>query len=279
MAAVKKSAALSPDDKPEAAQRRFDRSVTRSGAAYFEAGAGEALVLIHGVGMRLEAWAPQIEALAKTHRVIAVDMPGHGESAKLSAGSTIADYVGWLGRFLDDLKIESTNLAGHSMGAMITGGAVATFPQRIRRIAYLNGVYRRDAAARAAVVARAIDILRTGIDKEGPLARWFGDDATSRHARALTRGWLDAVDLEGYAAAYTAFAHGDEVYADCWTKVTCPAMFLTGSGDPNSTPDMAEAMAALAQNGWAEIVQGHRHMANLTAPELVNTQMEKWLVS
>jgi pimeloyl-ACP methyl ester carboxylesterase len=279
MMTLRNSAAMSPDEKPVAAQKPLARNITGGGAAYYEAGAGEALVLVHGVGMRLEAWAPQIEALAKSHRVIAVDLPGHGESAKLPSDSTIREYVAWFGQFLDDMQIERTNLAGHSMGAMISGGAVATFPDRIQRIAYLNGVHRRDAAAKAAVLTRAAEIPRTGVDKAGPLQRWFGDDANSRHARELTRDWLDRVDLAGYATAYKAFAHGDEVYADCWSGVTSPAMFLTGSDDPNSTPGMAETMASISPNGWAEIIQGHRHMVNLTAPDLVTGLLLNWLVS
>ena len=63
------------------------RKKTAGGTAYHEAGSGEPVVLIHGVGMRLEAWAPQIKSLSGGHRVIAVDMPGHGGSAKLPVGS------------------------------------------------------------------------------------------------------------------------------------------------------------------------------------------------
>ena len=58
------------------------RSRTPSGAAYLDRGrGGETVVLIHGVGMRIEAWAPQIERLADSFRVVAVDLPGHGLSA------------------------------------------------------------------------------------------------------------------------------------------------------------------------------------------------------
>ncbi len=253
------------------------RKTTARGAAYFEAGEGETLILIHGVGMRLEAWAPQIEVFAKNHRVIAVDMPGHGESEKIPAGSTVQDYVAWFGCFLDDMRIARANIAGHSMGALISGGAAASFADRITRVAYLNGVYRRDPAAKTAVLARAAAIRTSGVDTEGPLLRWFGDDPQSQRARELTRAWLEAVDPEGYAIAYTAFAGGDETYADCWPSVTCPVLFLTGSGDPNSTPEMAEQMASLTPRGWARIVDGHRHMVNLTAPEIVNALMAEWL--
>ncbi|AIC31251.1 alpha/beta hydrolase family protein (plasmid) [Rhizobium etli bv. mimosae str. IE4771] len=253
------------------------RKKTAGGTAYHEAGSGEPLVLIHGVGMRLEAWAPQIAFLSAGHRVIAVDMPGHGESAKLPAGSRLEEFVAWFGRFLDEMAIGRVNVAGHSMGALVSGGAAATFGERISRVAYLNGVYRRDQQAKAAVLARAAAIPVTGVDKEGPLARWFGDNADSVVARELTRKWLSLVDPEGYAVAYAAFAGGDETYADCWKDVAGPALFLTGSDDPNSTPLMAEQMAALAPKGWVRIVEGHRHMVNLTAPDIVNSLLAEWL--
>ncbi|QEN85773.1 alpha/beta hydrolase [Labrys sp. KNU-23] len=271
--------ATTSDANGPVAGRAFPRGMSSHGAAYFEAGEGDVLVLIHGVGMRLEAWAPQIEQFSKTHRVIAVDMPGHGESGRLPEGSDVTDFVAWLGRFLDDLNLDRVSLAGHSMGAMISGGAVASFPQRIARVAYLNGVYRRDPQARAAVLARAESIRATGVDKEGPLTRWFDDEPNNRQARELTRTWLERVDPEGYAVAYTAFAGGDETYADCWPSVSCPALFLTGSGDPNSTPEMARAMAAAAPKGWARVIEGHRHMVNLTAPGAVNTFLAEWLVA
>jgi pimeloyl-ACP methyl ester carboxylesterase len=129
------------------------------------------------------------------------------------------------------------------------------------------------------VLARAAAIPQQGVDKEGPLARWFGDDADSNVARGLTRNWLNLVDPEGYAVAYSAFAGGDETYADRWNDVAGPALFLTGSDDPNSTPLMARQMAALAQQGSVRIVEGHRHMVNLTAPEIVNGLLKEWLSS
>lgn len=261
----------------DAAGRGLPRKRTVAGTAYHETGSGEPLVLIHGVGMRLEAWAPQIAAFAPAHRVIAVDMPGHGESKALPAGSGLEAFVAWFGDFLGEMNLDKANVAGHSMGALVAGGAAATFGARIRRVAYLNGVYRRDADAKAAVLARAAAIPLTGVDKDGPLLRWFGDDAQSAVARALTRNWLSLVDPQGYATAYAAFAGGDETYADRWPDVHVPALFLTGSDDPNSTPQMARQMAAITPKGWARIVEGHRHMVNLTAPAVVNELLAEWL--
>jgi len=255
------------------------RKRTTAGTAYVEVGAGEPLVLLHGVGMRLEAWESQIAAFAAGNRVIAADLPGHGESLPLAPGSTITDFVAWLSTFLRDLGLERANLAGHSMGAMIAGGAVATFPERIARIAYLNGVFRRDPNAKAAVLARAAAIRSEGVDREGPLSRWFVGTPAENDVRENVRRWLGQVNPSGYATAYMAFAAGDDVYADCWPRVACPALFLTGSDDPNSTPEMAEAMAAMTPHGWARIVAGHRHMVGLTAPDEVNRHLAEWLAT
>ncbi|WP_294641203.1 alpha/beta fold hydrolase [uncultured Aureimonas sp.] len=253
------------------------RSRTQSGTAFVEAGAGEPLVLIHGVGMRLEAWAPQMAALSRTHRIVALDMPGHGESAPLAEGSALPAFVAWLARVLDELRIEAANVAGHSMGALIAGGAAATLGSRVRRVALLNGVYRRTPDAREAVLHRAREIAAGGVDLEAPLRRWFGDDPETEDAYRLTRGWLSGVDPAGYATAYAAFAGGDETYADAWADVHCPALFMTGDGDPNSTPAMAEAMAEAAPRGEAVTIRGHRHMVNLTAPDEVNGHLVRWL--
>ncbi|WP_426127565.1 alpha/beta fold hydrolase [Pararhizobium sp. PWRC1-1] len=253
------------------------RSHTRNGAAYLEQGSGKPLVLIHGVGMRLEAWAPQMSVLSRSHRVIAVDMPGHGESRALSEGSRLDAFVDWLGFFLDDLKLEYANVAGHSMGALIAGGAAATFGNRVSRVALLNAVYRRDPAARAAVMDRARKIQDGEVDIDGPLLRWFGADAQGSETYRLTHRWLSCVDRAAYATAYAAFAGGDDTYADGWQKVRCPALFLTGADDPNSTPAMAHAMAQATPHGYAVLIAGHRHMVNLTAPEEVNTILANWL--
>jgi pimeloyl-ACP methyl ester carboxylesterase len=253
------------------------RRRTRRGAAYAAWGDGEPLLLIHGVGMRIEAWTPQIGSLSVSHRVIAVDMPGHGESDRLSGDARLPAFVEWCAGVLDDLHLEGVNVAGHSMGALIAGGLAATHGAGIRRVALLNPVFRRDPVALAAVMQRAEAIGLGSFDPTGPLSRWFSADERESEAYRLTRDWLRAVDTVGYATAYRAFAEGDATYADAWPHVTCPAMFLTGGGDPNSTPAMAEAMAALAPSGRACVIPDHRHMVNLTAPQLVNDALAAWL--
>ncbi len=245
--------------------------------SYLDQGAGAPLVLIHGVGLQSAAWGPQSAALQESCRVIALDMPGHGGSDPLPVGSQLPDYVAWCREAVAALGLGPVNLAGHSMGALIVGGFAVQFPEMVRRVALLNGVFRRDAAARNAVEARAAQIGKGSIEMSAPLTRWFGDTPVDLAAKEQVAAWLGAVDPAGYATAYTAFAHGDATYADQLCRIECPFLTLTADGDLNSTPAMSEAMANLAQNGTAITLKGHRHMANLTAAGEVNAHLLTWL--
>ncbi|QUS37197.1 alpha/beta fold hydrolase [Falsirhodobacter algicola] len=240
-----------------------------------EAGQGAPVLLIHGVGLRAEVWAPQIAALSQTHRVIAVDMPGHGESDPLPAGARLPDYVAWGARVIDALDAGPIAVAGHSMGSLIAAGLAVEHPALVERVALISGVHRRGDAARAAVIARAHDIAAGRGSVEAPLARWFS--AGEEALRDKVAGWLSSVSPEGYAAAYRAFAEGDGVYADRLSQIACPALVLTGAGDANSTAEMTRTMAAMMPQGRAVVIEGHRHMVGLTAPDAVNAAFLEFL--
>lgn len=246
-------------------------------AHYLEQGEGEPLVLIHGVGMQAAAWYPQIEYFSKHYRVISVDMPGHGKSTKLADGAPLKAFVDWAIEFITAFNLGAVNLAGHSMGSLITTGVSATRPDLVKRMAVLNGVYKRTSQARDAVVNRAEELKTGHIDVETPLQRWFGNSEAEQIAAGKVKSWLENVDLSGYTTAYVAFAHGDQIYADDWSKIQCPALVLTGTDDPNSTAEMAVQMASQARNGTAIVIENERHMVNLTAPEQVNIAMQAWL--
>lgn len=241
-----------------------------------EAGDGAPLLLFHGVGMCAEAWAPQIAALARTHRVIAADLPGHGQTTVLPGVPGLPDYVAWAARLVRDLGVAPTAVAGHSMGALISLGLAIEHPDLVERVCLLNPVYRRDAAARAAVQDRARDLVEGKGDPEAPLARWFAPEEAPE-ARARVAHWLRSVNPAGYAKTYAAFAAGDDVYADRIGEIGCPMLVLTSEFDHNSSPEMTRQIADAAPDARAVIIRGARHMVSLTAPDAVNRELMAWL--
>ncbi|MGQ4598099.1 alpha/beta fold hydrolase [Nocardia sp. R6R-6] len=81
-------------------------------------GAGEPLVLLHGVGARWQMWEPVVDILAASYDVIAVDLPGFGRSNPL-AHTTVDSLTEALAEFLAAQGIDRPHLAGNSMGGLI----------------------------------------------------------------------------------------------------------------------------------------------------------------
>ena len=243
------------------------RQHTSSGIAWHCDGEGSAIVLIHGVGLRLEAGTSQIKELAASHCVYAPDLPGHGESIALPmAAPTLADFVEAIGTFTAAIPAPHY-IVGHSLGALIALSYADSYPDRCSGVVALNAIYRRDASSRAAVKSRVSTILAGG-DLTTPVGRWF-DEEDPEHIKASCRQWLDANDRQSYAAAYSLFATQDGPSDELLERLSMRCLFLTGENDPNSTPAMSDAMAKRT-GGDCVIIPGARHMAHLTHAEAVN---------
>lgn len=251
--------------------------------AYRRAGVAGAppVVLIHGVGMASEVWAPQIDALAAGHDVIALDMPGHGGSSLPPEDARLSDYADQVVALMDGLGLASAALVGHSMGALVALEVALAHPARVRAVAALNAVFCRTPEQRAVVTARAGSLEAEGraASHEAAVARWFGAPVPVELAASAAQvsALLASGDPVGYARTYALFAASDDAHRDRLAGLAMPALFMTAEGDPNSNPAMSRAMAALAPQGVAEVLDGARHMMTLTHPAEVNARLLAFL--
>lgn len=267
------------------ATRRHASVRLRGGAegsvAYLRAGRGAPVVLIHGVGMNADVWGPQIRVLRAHHDVIAMDMPGHGESTLPPDPAYLEDYGAAVIGLLEALGIGRAALVGHSMGALVAMQVALRHPARVTRLVAMNAVFCRPPDLKRAVEARAdeLDLKGVAASVEPTLARWFGDPVPDRlvEACALARNALEQVRPEGYRVTYRLFASSDAVFADALRQLAPPALFFTAEHDANSSPAMSLEMAARAPNGQAEILAGARHMMALTHPDAVNRSLLAFL--
>jgi pimeloyl-ACP methyl ester carboxylesterase len=101
---------------------------------YAEAGKGPVLLLIHGMGGNFENWAEVIEPLARTHTVIAPDLPGHGGSAPGGGDYSVGALAAGLRDLLAALGHERTTLVGHSLGGGIAMQFAYQFPEMVERL-------------------------------------------------------------------------------------------------------------------------------------------------
>lgn len=96
-------------------------TVVHMGLAYQQFGTGAPLVLLHGIGHRRQAWDTVLPLLASHRKVIAVDLPGHGQSSPLAADgrSVGATLIGEVVGLFDELGLDRPNVAGCSLGGML----------------------------------------------------------------------------------------------------------------------------------------------------------------
>ena len=254
---------------------------TSNGTSWCRIGTGPTLVLLHGVGMNKSVWAPEVNLLCENFDVVIFDMWGHGESDLPSGELNLRDYTKQLVDLLAELEIDSAFVAGHSMGALIALDFAINFPESCLGVCAMNAVFNRSPEQSAAVKKRAADLVAGGVsvNLDETLERWFGQPGTHNFAEAetLSRELLLDVNPKGYAAAYSVFADSDKDHAQSLAKLAAPALFFTADGDPNSTPEMSFAMAALAPNGSSKVLTGHRHMMTLTAPEEVSATLATFI--
>ncbi len=254
------------------------RYKSAQGIAYTRSGCGPAIVLIHGVGLRAEAWFYQVEALAKTHTVYAIDMPGHGESDLLSdENAGLNEYVSAISQWIDTEINAPVIIMGHSMGAMIALRFAIDYPQQCCGAVALNAVYQRTQQAREAVQQRAQHMLdNPDLDRVStPIARWFGESPQGHDLEMaeLCASWLNAAPAQGYAKAYGIFSRNDGPLATELATIDVPVAFVTGDGDSNSSPEMSIQMAELTPQGTACVIDNSRHMVQITHAQEVNQQL------
>ena len=102
----------------------------------------DAFVLVHGWGCNLAYWKYQIPELAKRGRVIALDLPGHGQSDKPEMNYTVDHFAAAVDAVLRDAKVERAVVVGHSMGTPVARQFYRKYPQKTLAIVIVDGALR-----------------------------------------------------------------------------------------------------------------------------------------
>jgi 3-oxoadipate enol-lactonase len=209
---------------------------------------GPALILGPSLGTSTGLWDPQLPALARRHRVLRFDLPGHGGSptgllARPEPGATtIGDLASLVLALADHHGLERFHYAGVSLGGAIGTWLASRHPDRVASLglvctsAHFGGP--------GPWLERAALVRDKGMDPvvDATPARWFalpGTATTPRGAALLAD--LAAADPTGYAACCDALASLD--LRDDLRRVTAPTLVVAGSGDVATPVPHAEELA------------------------------------
>lgn len=119
------------------------------------------LLLVHGFAADSGDWVWHIGELARTYRVIAPDLRGHGHSSAPATGYRPEDFAQDLAVLLDRLGVETVVACGHSMGAMVVSALAVEHPQRVDAMVCVDPGYGQPAA-----VAKFLPRMVEGLERD-----------------------------------------------------------------------------------------------------------------
>ena len=252
-----------------------------------EAGQGPALVLLHGIGSGADAWAAQFAAFSASHRVIAWDAPGYGNSQPLDTAAPLGrDYAAALTALLQHLAIDELVLVGHSLGALIAAAWAANptaAPFHLRGLVLASparGYGLAPAATRAAKYQERLQaIQRLGPDglaaqrSAALCAPGAAPEALERVRRNMAR-----VTPGGYAQAAHLLAHDDLLthLRAVRVQMRVPVAVLCGSADRITLPADCAALASAVGAPFSPIADAG-HACYVDAPQAFNAALAQAL--
>lgn len=129
--------------------------------AFQDKGQGDTLILLHGFMESGEIWNEFAEVLKEQFRVIAIDLPGHGESDTFNGICTMEMMAHCVKAVLDYLKPGEVILAGHSMGGYVSLALASLFPSLIKGLVLFHSGAHADSAEAKTARDRAIHAVNS----------------------------------------------------------------------------------------------------------------------
>ncbi len=252
-----------------AGEGSFDSNGTR--IHYHEQGKGDAVVLIHGFSLSAaEMWLnnPAVETqfasfLAKDFRVIALDLRGHGQSAKphdrSQYGVAMAEDVI---RLLDHLEIPKAHILGYSLGASVAGKVMVSHPQRCLSVIFAGGGpwYGLSKKWQKALDA-TVQTLEQGKGFAPLMLAIMPEDQpkpSPEQAAGLTRAFLRGKDSKALAAVM-ASRQGLGVSKAQLQANQIPVLYVHGSEEGGMILQLCNNTLPLLKGARKKVIQGANH--------------------
>lgn len=247
---------------------------------YEEAGPGEPLLLLHGLGSSTADWILQMEAFAAQYRVIAVDLRGHGRSTKPPGPYTIPMFAADTTNFLRALQIPAAHLLGISLGGMIAFQLAVSSPEIVKSMVIVNSVPSMVVSGfadrwqlwRRSAIVELMGVRRMG---EYLAPRLFPKPEQAELRQEMVQRWAQN-DKRAYMAAMRSFVGWD--VTDQLAGISCPALVISADEDYWPVADK-EAYAAQMPQARLLVIADSRHATPVDQPEIFNTAVLNFLTS
>lgn len=239
--------------------------------AYVDSGGpGTPVLLVHAAYLSKQAWEAQWTALSAHHRVIAVDLRGHGESSAGIWPFSISLVAEDLAGLLDALGIRRAHVCGHSLGGMAALHLALQHPDRVRSLVLVDTTASVQSTVIQAVTAQLAwpVIALTGIRRQATLMTRALAPNDQTLQRTLLRQILTFEDRpEAYRVIWDAMM-SFELLADL-PRITCPTLILIGGRHP-VTHGQARRLQAGLPDAELRVIPRAGHLVTMEQPAVVN---------
>ncbi|MEV6287368.1 3-oxoadipate enol-lactonase [Kribbella sp. NPDC051770] len=230
------------------------------------------VLLASSLGTDHTMWAPQADALSRTHKVIAFDHRGHGASDAPPGPYTIDDLGNDVLELLDATQTEQASYVGISLGGAVGLWLAQNAPDRFHRFALLCPPVNPAANAQT-WIDRAAQVRKDGTQAitEATLGRWFLPEYAEAHADEVEtiRGQLLNTSDEGYAACCEALSTLD--LTPKLADITAPTLIVTAEQDASVPPETVIPLASTIPGAHLEILENAAHLVTYSHPERINS--------
>lgn len=209
---------------------------------YYEVyGDGKPIVLLHGAYYTIEMnWWQLIPELAKTRKVIAIELQGHGHTPfsdrKLSRATLASDVE----KVMDYLKIDSADIAGYSFGGQIAYQFAIQSPKRLKKLVIISAVYKSEGWATE--VTGVFKKMKPEFFANSPLQAAY--DAVAPDKTKWNKFLEQMIALAG-----EPFNLGDDNIA----KITAPVLIISGDNDGMDKIELAKTYKLLGGGVSADL--------------------------
>jgi pyruvate dehydrogenase E2 component (dihydrolipoamide acetyltransferase) len=237
----------------------------------------EAVLLLHGFGGDTLNWRFVIDEIAAGRTVIAIDLPGHGGSAKAVGDGAVDALVASVLELMNAEEISRAHLVGHSLGGLVAARLALAAPERVASLALIAPV-----GFGAEIDAEFIEALAAGSSRrelKGALPKLFADQALV--TRELVEEVLRYKRAEGVPEALAAIR--DELVsegrqrqriADQLATVEAPLLVVWGAEDEVIPSDQAAAAPASAR---VEVLAAVGHSPHVESPPALVALLDEHL--
>jgi pimeloyl-ACP methyl ester carboxylesterase len=224
-----------------------------------ETGDGPPVVVLHGWGGRIESMNPVIGCLSGHFRVVALDLPGFGESPPPTGGWGTPDYAAYVRDVVGETGVARAHFLGHSFGAKTSLYLAATHPDLVEKLVLAGSPGLRGSPSPAVRAKRLVSKGARVAGRLGPVGRVLRD---ALYDRIASKDYKEAGALRSILVNVV-----NEDLSHLLPRVASPTLLVWGTGDDAVPVTHARIMERLIPDAGLVLLEGAGHFAYLEDPQ------------